>query len=587
MSNGSVEPIQPYAIERVCKPQLSTQQLVLHDVDRTESVYFRTLIGVQDAGLPDLPSVRTGVEQGAYVDVVHWDLGIMLNYRQDWSPTGYGLGELVYTMSLLPNEELTLEVKTWETDKRMEEKETALEDRNTSDIGSTSSSSSELTDKTESKEHTYVDAKAGYSGFGFSASVSAGWSQDVATMNQQIGKQAQERTQKASSEQKSSQKVKMSVSRESGSESKTTRRLKNINQAHTLNASFFQVLQEYKVTLRLVDALLVILGEDLQLDQSARSGGGGKGGTTFLDLDGGSSAITWGQLLRHIQDTDWIRAFTLANGVSPIQVLREAWARPLKDGALAARDWWKTDAITDQERTEFQATMLKYVRPTSGWVEPGNDGVLRWAYEVVPGREKDLLKFLYQFVPYTPVQVATVLALGGMAYQTAISAVLSAAPTTLTLAQTNTLQAAGPFKGMRRNRFVTETLPAWVSTIMDMLDDAKAQIGDVAVAEAASYKVTLPTLGVYADVTLGVCSGAEDWIEVNRQFDLELKQLAIEKLRCEVERAKAANQRLADGEPFTELTVQNPTDNTKINLKLDLTGQEGGTSVKVESGGGS
>ncbi len=411
MSDNQKTLIKPYEIERVCKPSINIEQLVLKEVDNTESVYTRTSIKLKDAGLPALPSVRTGVEQEPGIDIVYWDLFLMLKYRQDWRPSGYGLGDLIYTMSLLPNEELTLEVKTWETEKRLEEVQQGVDTKNTSDIKQTSSTSSDVTNKAETKEKTYVDAKAGYSGFGFSASVSAGWSQDVDTMNQQIAKQSQERTQSATNEQKASSQVKMALSRESGSESKTTRKIKNINQAHTLNVNFFGVLKEYEVSLTLYDVSLVLLSKKVFIDNPVSSE---VAGHSFAALDGSGQIITWGQLIYSIQDSNWVSKFTAINGISPIQVLREAWSLPLKEGALGIRDWWKVDPITEQERINFQTTMLQYLRPTSGWVEPDENGTLRWAYEVIPGQEVALLKYLYQFVPFSLMQVVGILTFKGL-----------------------------------------------------------------------------------------------------------------------------------------------------------------------------
>ena len=157
--DGKQTVIQPFELDRgACEPQVNPESFVLKDVDRRESVYSRILGLLEGAGIPDGHSIESEVEYP-------WDLYVMLHYRQDWHPSGYGLGELLHTMSLLPNEEVTMEFKTWETDKRLEEKDTTIEEKNLSDNKDTRSTSSEVTDSMQTKERTYVDAKASYSGF--------------------------------------------------------------------------------------------------------------------------------------------------------------------------------------------------------------------------------------------------------------------------------------------------------------------------------------------------------------------------------------------------------------------------------------
>ena len=569
--------IEPYEIKRVCKPSVDIEQLTLKPVDNTESVFTRTLVQLIDAGLPGLPSGTAGVDVD--VDVIHWDLFLILKYRQDWKPSGYGLGNLVYTTSLLPNEETTLELKTWETEKRLEEVTAGVDTKNTTDIKSVSSESSDVTNKVETKEHEYVDAKAGYSGFGFSASVSAGWSQDVGTMNQDVAKQAQERTEAASNEQKSSRTVKMALSRESGSESKTTRKFKNINQAHTLNVNFYGVLKEYEVSFALYDVCLVLLGAKVFIRnpayfQSAKC--------TFPALDDKSKTISYGELIHAIRDAEWVELFTETYGISPIQILREAWSLPLKKGAMGVREWWKTDPITDQERAHFQNTMLRYVRPTSAWVEPDGTGQLRWAYEIIPGREVEALKYLYQFVPYSPAQIVGILTSKGLETEHALKAVLgikAGGSISVNVPRSTVVRAVGPFNGIAVDTFSRETLPAWVKHITDELDEAKKTIGRVKVNGKDHRKVTLPTQGVYADLTLGVCSGAEDYYEIQRQFDLESKKLEIEKLKLEVQKLTLANQRFEQGKPCSDIVIENAPDSSSLQVNVGLT-PSGDTSLK-------
>lgn len=479
MNDGQETVIFPFQFKRVCEQdpdQISQikQYLTLKPVDNIESIYTRKLVKFRDAGLPSRSTGDT---------TIHWDLFLTLHYRQDWRPSGYGLGDLIYTISLLPNEELTLEVKTWETDRRLEEMGTDLETKNTSDIQSTASSSSDVASKVETKEKEYVDAKAGYSGFGASLSVSGGWSQEVGTMNQENARQAQENAQKACREETANQKTKIAVSRESGSESKTTRKIRNVNQAHTLNVNFFEVLKEYEVILTLYQTTLMMLGEQLNLRNCAQghwivpnSEGEKIIGFDLKTFDEEKSELTWGQLIRFCQSRDWIQAFTDCYGFSPISVLRQEWSLALRRGSLIK-------SYTHLNTVEFQTTLLQYVQPSDGWVEPDENGNFRWAYEIIPGKEKAFLKYMYHFVP------------------TQVSSIGKSAVGVMVPEVTDIIRQVGPFYNKTVAAFYEE-LPGWVQNIVDRLQEVREYTGVVRVGDDAPKTVTLPTQGVYADLSL-------------------------------------------------------------------------------------
>jgi hypothetical protein len=85
-------------------------------------------------------------------------------------------------------------------------------------------------------------------------------------------KQTRDRSQQVTSEYKASHKVKFAVSREQGSESKTTRKIKNINRAHTLNVNYYEVLNRYQVSLSLTSVPLAMLGPEADLAADVRLG---------------------------------------------------------------------------------------------------------------------------------------------------------------------------------------------------------------------------------------------------------------------------------------------------------------------------
>jgi hypothetical protein len=566
--------IKPYKIERVCEPRPDIDQLVLKPVDNKESVYTRTIIKLKDAGLPTSQYASEFGGPGRLGENAYpWDLFVMLRYREDWEPSGYGLGDLIYAISLLPNEELTLEFKTWETSKTQQDVTDTTDLRNVSDIKSSQSSSSEVTNEDQSKTKQYVDAKAGYSGFGFSASVDAGWSEDISSLNRNIAKQARDGSRQATNEYKAARQVKVAVSRESGSEQKTTRKIKNINQLHTLNFNYYQVLHEYTITLHLYDVSLVILGKAPYLDVPFYLNGTKNMTTTIKEMIGAS------------QSAQSVEEFVGRYGVSPVLTLRQLWSQVLWEGALATREEIQYPK-DDKDRTDFQNNMLKFVRPTTGWVEPDNSGLLRWAYEILPEQVEKCLSYLYKFVPYDIRQFAGVLVKNGFSSEAANNALLSrkageAVRMEIVPQQVEKkILVPGPFYDMPIKDYIDKQLPAWVRSVVGEFEVAQANVGIVNVEGEQNWKVTLPTQGVYADLSLGICSGGEDYYEVQRQFDLELKRLEIKKLELEVERLKLENERFEQDKPASSLTITSPPEQSSLNV--NLTPAKGDTQVKFD-----
>ncbi|WP_395703595.1 hypothetical protein [Aquabacterium sp.] len=610
MADGSNDMVvAPFQIDRICKPQPSVAQLALKDVDTTETVYTRILVELKDASLPDA-ILYDSIEQ-MVMGVVSWDLFLMLKYRQDWRATGYGLGELLHTVSLMPNEELTLELKTWETSKTQQDEEVSLDEKHVSDIKNTSSSAKEATAEDQTKTHEYVDAKAGYSGFGFDVSVKAGWSQDVSDMHKDFAKQTQERSEQATNETRASRKVKIAVSRETGSEAKTTRKIKNINQAHTLNVNYFEVLREYTVSQKLYEAVLVVLGQEPDLLEtrlgtkrlSYPKWPGMPGAVVQRDSQGNlvftPTDIRLGEMIRLSGDASWLQEFTDRYGVSPIKLLREMWAAPLFYAAPHKADWTNAgQTIDDDDREAFRSAVLQHVRPCPGWIAPDDKGALRWGYEVVIGQEQALLQYLYPFLPYSVQQVkARALAAKmepAIAYDAIAAAYAKAVVPSFTqamarvatlkssdrinrlaLATGSQLHVAENSKIMVRGPFLGKTIAEFGQMLRAWIDNAiLSELARVRQAIAAgavdSWTAVLPTQSVYSDLSLGICSGAEDYYEVQRQFDLELKQAEIQRLHLELEKLKLENQLAAQGTPVPSLVVQTPTGQATVNVDVQV-----------------
>jgi hypothetical protein len=626
--------IKLFEVERLCKPDLDVSQLTLtSNVDRSESVYTQKYVKLANASLPGATIVDDG-------EIFSWDLFLILKYEQKWTPVGYGLGELIYTISLLPDEELTLELKTWETSKTQQDREETIDQKNVSDIKDTTTNSSEVSETGETTTNTSVNGKAGYSGFGFSASIEAGWSENVKATQAENAKQTRDRSQQVTSEYKASHKVKLAVSREQGSESKTTRKIKNINRAHTLNVNYYEVLNRYRVSLSLTNVPLAMLGPEADLAADVvigeehiqavpriiamqPSGTWPKFTSPSFPPDGlevappmgGSSEpeppgpgalptqtasmLTLGRLIRYSQSPAWVSAFIDQNGFSPVKLLYELWSEQLYLGAVPASDAL-ANAITDPDRTAFRDGILQFVRPIEGWVASDETGKIRWGYELLPGKEAALLAFLYQRLPNSATELTSRISGAGLDAATATELVahrfaeaserrlkrrairvIGSTPIARPAPRvqmpeiiTNRIASMGVFKGKTIAAFEAE-LPDFITGIMTQLEDVRAVENPV-----ESWDATLPTQGVYADLTLGVCSGAEDYLEIQRQFDLEARKLEIEKLRCEIDKLKVETQRLQNGEP--SMIVRSDAAQSSVNL--NITAGETPPGIKIQSG---
>jgi hypothetical protein len=96
---------------------------------------------------------------------------------------------------------------------------------------------------------------------------------------------------------------------------------------------------------------------------------------------------------------------------------------------------------------------------------------------------------------------------------------------------------------------------------------------------------TIPTHGIYAETLLGLCSGCEDYFEVQRQFDLETKQLQVEILRLKAERLGLENSLLEQGQSLSTISITDPTDETKININVTADTDDGTSSVGITKTG--
>ena len=189
-----------------------------------------------------------------------WAFGQRLDYRQEWRHDGFTLGELISSLSLLPNEELTIEVSSWQRTKSEVEQITDRQERERLERELSRTDEESATNQAAASNSWTVAASGGYSLGPVSASVSASASGNTEQRSQQAERHVTEATTKATNEVSLKRALKMTQTAEAGSETKTARRIRNPNSCHTVTFNFFQIVKLFDVQLLLTnDAVTVML----------------------------------------------------------------------------------------------------------------------------------------------------------------------------------------------------------------------------------------------------------------------------------------------------------------------------------------
>jgi hypothetical protein len=195
------------------------------------------------------------------------ELGVLLRYEQVWEHCGYSRGELLNSLSLAPGEETTIEVFTW--DRVKQERERVSE--SSSERTETASLTGRASDETVASTRFRLDTGAGFNGggevslvpLGIPGSVEGGMDLSIdteaETSVENTIQRVTEATRSATDVLRASHKMRISETRELGKESRTTRRVKNENKCHTVSYDYFEIQEHYQVSLRLIDAEVVVL----------------------------------------------------------------------------------------------------------------------------------------------------------------------------------------------------------------------------------------------------------------------------------------------------------------------------------------
>ena len=180
-----------------------------------------------------------------------YKLAIYLPFEQTWTLLGYSRGMLVNTVTLAPQEELSIEVFSWDRTTTSTEDTSSFEGEqsfeNTSTSRDTSDTLHEMTRSSKYSLEMSLEASVKIVPFTSSFNLGTGFEEATNDAVKETVTELREATEKASSRVKISRTSKVTTTREFGSERRTTRRLRNPNQCHTLNIDMWEVLSTYRV----------------------------------------------------------------------------------------------------------------------------------------------------------------------------------------------------------------------------------------------------------------------------------------------------------------------------------------------------
>lgn len=185
-----------------------------------------------------------------------YEIGLYTLFEQNWELQGYSRGALLNSITLAPKEELTIEVFSFDRLKLEQEKEFTTEFEKNLEITSLAKASAEISRDFSTTTDVNADVGLGIplpiEGVPVKLDVSGGVSQQVKDGIQTTINHINEVTKSSSEKFKSKNRVKIVQTRETGEETRTTRKIVNPNASRTLTLNYFELLETYKVTTDIV-----------------------------------------------------------------------------------------------------------------------------------------------------------------------------------------------------------------------------------------------------------------------------------------------------------------------------------------------
>lgn len=189
------------------------------------------------------------------MDVRGLPLAFHLPYTQAWRLEGYSRGRMVKSFALAPGEEQTVDIFTWDRMKSSLESSLSFEQEQSTEASSTRRDTSDVA-RDVARQNGFEMTTQGKVGFQVGV-VNVDLKTDTVgkTSLSEAEKSTRnaivEATSRATQKVRVSRTLKVTEARETGSEERVTRKLRNPNAHHTLTVAFFEILANYEITTRL------------------------------------------------------------------------------------------------------------------------------------------------------------------------------------------------------------------------------------------------------------------------------------------------------------------------------------------------
>jgi len=216
-------------------------------------------------GAPMAMSMKSALGNASAADLLPMSLALYLPFRQQWKLRGYNRGRLVNSFTLAPQEEQTIEVFKWDRMSRSLESTDSFESEDTSESASTRRDTRDVARDVARQTgfETNSSGKVGFKVGVVNADLSAGFNAKagINDAEKETRSAISEATTRSTGRVRASRTLKVVESREQGQESRTTRKLRNPNNCHTLTVAFSEILANYRVEtqVRADAARLVVL----------------------------------------------------------------------------------------------------------------------------------------------------------------------------------------------------------------------------------------------------------------------------------------------------------------------------------------
>jgi len=179
------------------------------------------------------------------------NFGVLVNYRQRWTPTAYQVGELIKSIPLAPKEVRKYSTKVVKKEKRARKEIESNLDSLKSETNSTTRAEADIVQKAMEKTNFHASADGSYNTGVWSGKASSGLSEDAEDQSSETKKSFHEAVVKAAREYKNEHKVELETESTFESEFQESGEISNPNDELCVTYLFYELQRRYRVEERL------------------------------------------------------------------------------------------------------------------------------------------------------------------------------------------------------------------------------------------------------------------------------------------------------------------------------------------------